>query len=143
MDAAVQRKWSESQDTNCKYKRIGPPHDGGYVMCENFITNSEALINLGIENRDNFGCDFTSYRKVPNLMYDCTSKIKPPCATNDDKNRFYHTCAGDVTEYQMHSFETLKDMVDRNNLTHKRISLKIDIEGAEMVALRHFPTEYL
>ena len=34
-------------------------------------------------------------------------------------------------------------MVDRNNLTDKRWTLKIDIEGGEFVAFRHFPTSYL
>ena len=34
-------------------------------------------------------------------------------------------------------------MIDRNGLKGKPISLKMDIEGAEMVALRYFPTSYL
>lgn len=76
-------------------------------------------------------------------MYDCTSKIKPYCNSNNDGNRFYRSCVGDITEYRLNSFETLKDMVDKNNLTNKHYSLKLDIEGAEMVALRHFPTSYL
>ena len=59
---------------------------------------------MGVEDRDDFGCQFSSYRKIPNYMYDCTSQIKPPCETNDGKSKFYRSCVGDITEYQMHSF---------------------------------------
>jgi len=30
------------------------------VMCKNFAKDSVALVNLGVEGRDNFGCGLTS-----------------------------------------------------------------------------------
>jgi len=29
-------------------------------MCKNFVNNSVALINLGVEGRDNFGCGLST-----------------------------------------------------------------------------------
>ena len=37
----LQRSTAEIQDTDCKYKRIGSEHDGGYVVCENHIAHRD------------------------------------------------------------------------------------------------------
>ena len=36
------------------------PNQGGYVLCKNFLAHSRALINIGVDGKDDFGCDLTS-----------------------------------------------------------------------------------
>jgi hypothetical protein len=76
------------KDTNCINKRYGDENDGGYVICENFIDRSKALLNLGIHGFDNFGCDLTSNHEMPNYQFDCTDEHQPGCDTNRNNNKF-------------------------------------------------------
>jgi hypothetical protein len=62
--------------------------DGGYVMCKNFASSAVALLNFGVEGRDNFGCDLTTALKIPNYQYDCTNNYQPQCLTNGNHNIF-------------------------------------------------------
>ena len=73
-----------------------------YTVCENFINKSKALVNLGVGLRDNFGCEFTSYNRIPNYLFDCTvdQQWGPVCPGNGNQNFAYETCVGDITEYQ-------------------------------------------
>lgn len=71
-----------SKDTSCIIGRFGSALDGGYLACENHFDKTEAVINLGIEGKDDFGCNFTTRFKVTNYQYDCTSSVAPICNTN-------------------------------------------------------------
>src|SRR5689334_15460099 len=42
---------------NCRLKRYGVPHDGGYLMCENLMGAATAAYSYGIDGRDDWGCD--------------------------------------------------------------------------------------
>src|SRR5262245_1954421 len=42
---------------NCRLKRYGEPHDGGYLMCENLMGAATASYSYGIDGRDDWGCD--------------------------------------------------------------------------------------
>jgi hypothetical protein len=131
-------------DTNCNIGRFGSVNDGGYLACENLFEKTEAMINLGIEGKDDFGCSFTTRFKVPNYQYDCTNSIAPVCHTNENRNRFLSVCLGDRTEVtSQHKYANLKDMIDSLGLRYKHISVKIDVEGAEWAGLRTLPFEYL
>jgi len=89
---------------------------------------SVALINLGVEGRDFFGCQLTTAFPMANYQYDCTNGQRPTCPTNNNTNYFSPSCLGDRTEKsQFTQFYSLKDVVDSRNLTHKRVTMKIDI----------------
>ena len=66
-------------------------------MCKNFIKDSKALINLGVEGRDNFGCGLTSHFLMPNYQYDCTNRNHPPCHGNAGRNVYASACLADVS----------------------------------------------
>ena len=55
--------------------------DGGYGYCKNFMTNTKAMINLGIdqEGTDIFGCDIIKRHWIPNFQYDCSADKRPTC----------------------------------------------------------------
>ena len=113
--------------TSCKLERFGDKKDGGYPICKNLITTSDALINIGIEARDNFGCAVTTYKKMPNYQYDCTKDYQPICNTNDNHNLYHKTCIGSKTETSdTHAFYTLEDMITLHDLDNRHIMLKID-----------------
>lgn len=122
--------------------RYGDYTDGGYVLCKNFLNNSEGLINLGVEGRDLFGCGISSEFRIPNYQYDCTNQIAPQCPTGF--NSFHAICLGERAQRSNNlQFYSLKNMVDASNLTRKHITMKIDVQGAEWYGLRSFPLEYL
>ena len=103
--------------------------DGGYVICRNFIEGrSVALINLGVEGRDSFGCEVSSRWNMPNYQYDCTNNRVPVCETNNHNNHFHSICLAQRAEKSVnYQLESLKDVIDNKGLTKKHILLKMDI----------------
>lgn len=125
-------------------RRYGNDHDGGYLLCENFVRTSEALINIGIRRVDEFGCSLTSRHPIPNYQFDCSDPVKPKCETNDGNDVYLKVCVSDRSEWtEEYNYASLKDMIDSNNLKGRHITLKIDAEGAEWVGLRSLPVAYL
>lgn len=120
-----------TQDTNCEFARFGDERtpDGGYVICKNFIDRSQGIINIGINGYDQFGCEVSSVKKIPNFQYDCTNPAQPYCPSNENNNRFSSICVGSVTERGASTFYTIEDMMKMSNMTDKHIFLKIDCEG--------------
>ena len=92
------------------------------------MKQSEALVNLGVEGRDNFGCGLTSAFKIPNYQYDCTNRNHPACGGNDGKNVYASSCLADVSEkFTTTTFTSLKDIIDNRGLKDKHVTMKIDI----------------
>ena len=77
-DQEINRMLKPYNDTNCDFVRIGNQpnqNDGGYLICKNAVNNIEAVVNLGINGEDQFGCDLTTLKKVPNHQFDCTNPV--------------------------------------------------------------------
>ncbi len=53
-------------------KRYGSKHDGGYVVWEPSITDSDFLLSFGVERNIRFEVSFLKKKKLPVLMYDDT-----------------------------------------------------------------------
>ena len=68
------------------------------MICENFLEKSEALVNIGIAGTDNFGCQVTTEKIMPNYQYDCTNPRAPFCQGNNNNNHFNLVCVGSVSE---------------------------------------------
>ena len=84
-------------DTNCILERMGNKNsDGGYAYCNNLMADTTALINLGIEGRDLFGCDIVRKHQIKNYQYDCTSTSKPQCQPYDHLNVYANSCIGTI-----------------------------------------------
>ena len=57
-------------------KRIGGNNDGGYVIDERNISNSDILIGLGMSDNWLFEEEFNSINPVPTYIYDRTVSLK-------------------------------------------------------------------
>ena len=57
-------------------KRIGGNNDGGYVIDERNISNSDILIGLGMSDNWLFEEEFNSINSVPTYIYDGTVSLK-------------------------------------------------------------------
>ena len=57
-------------------KRIGGNNDGGYVIDERNISNSDILIGLGMSDNWLFEEEFNSINSVPTYVYDQTVSLK-------------------------------------------------------------------
>lgn len=62
------------------------------------MDKTEALINIGINGSDNFGCQLSSDFGIPNYQYDCFNDQAPSCKTNRGLNHYENVCVGDRTE---------------------------------------------
>lgn len=115
------------QDTDCQYARYGHQNgDGGYLVCQNFIPGSKALINVGIRAFDEFGCQFSAAYNALNYQFDCTDEIGYRC-TGILQSYPNLVCLSDRSEWTpRYVYSSLKDMVDGNGLAGKRISIKLD-----------------
>lgn len=111
-------------DTEFNKVRIGPKHDGGYILLDEFIKKKNSLISLGVGNDIAFDLDFlkkNDYSKA--YLFDKTSNIK-----SKKKNLFFY-------KKNVSSFTSIKDkVIGINSLLkkfQKRIIFKMDIEGNE------------
>ena len=65
---------------------------------------------------------------MPNYQYDCTNGMQPSCDTNSNSNHFFSGCLGERTEKSpLHQFYSMKEMIDRSNLTGQNFILKMDV----------------
>lgn len=105
------------------------------------MKDAVAMINLGIDGTDDFGCDLSAKYNIPNYQYDCTNQIRPQCSKNRGNNIFEMACLSDRTETtKQWQYYSLEDMLVKHNLIHKHVVMKIDVDGAEWAGFRSFPT---
>ena len=116
-------------DTKFQKVRIGPKHDGGYILLNELIKKKTPLVSLGVGNDISFDIDYL--KKSVNskaYLYDKTSNIK-----SKNKNLFFY-------KKNVSAFSNKKAKnIAINNLLNKfkhKITLKIDIEGNEWCLLK-------
>lgn len=114
--------------------RIGNNHDGGYILNENIIKNTDRLISIGIGGEDNFELQWAEkFPNIPIEAYDGTYPCNNLCqkfADRINKNIFYvHHDVG-FQDKQI----PLNTIVD----SKKNVLLKIDIEGGEYTVFDSF-----
>jgi hypothetical protein len=119
---------------NCHMKRYGETHDGGYLMCENLMSEVRSAYSYGINGYDQWGCDISKELGVTVNEYDCFNASPPAC----DRGAlvFHEECIGDRAETREgRSFDTLNHQVVKNGDAGKHLVVKIDVEGAEWGSL--------
>jgi hypothetical protein len=128
--------------SNCRLERFGEPHDGGYLLCANLLSDVQAGYSYGINGYDQWGCDVSTKRRVPVHQYDCFDATRPVCSGGN--TIFHEECVGDSAfEQEGRLFDTMQSQVTKNADGGKRIVLKIDVEGAEWGAFLTAPDELL
>jgi hypothetical protein len=109
--------------------RLGRPHDGGYVLIDDFAAGSDVVISLGIG--DDVSWDLAmAERGLRVVMCDPTID-RPP--VSHPRFEFRRVRIGSADGPDATSLETL--LREQHGKGAGRIILKIDIEGAEWDAL--------
>lgn len=128
---------------NCTLKRVGGPHDSGYLMCDNLSEGVQSAYSYGIGIADDFGCEVSKRYSVPVHQYDCFDPGRPTC--QGGVAHFNNECIGPRPERDKRQrvFDTLKNQIAKNQDTGKRLLVKMDIEGAEWDSLLATPDAVL
>jgi hypothetical protein len=127
---------------NCTLARVGSANDGGYLMCENLLSNVAAGYSYGVGHNDDWGCDISRRYQVPVHQYDCFDPARPTC--DGGTFVFHNACLGPrAEERESRVFDTLGNQIKGNGHAGRQLVVKIDIEGAEWDALEAAPDELL
>ena len=100
------------------FKRLGSPHDGGYVIADD-ISSNDYVVSFGVEGNVDFEKDLNGYGCHID-MYDYSVDKTPIDIPN---SRFFKEKIGVSADST-----TLQECL---NKTNKDIFLKVDIEGSE------------
>ena len=100
------------------FKRLGSPHDGGYVIADD-ISSNDYVVSFGVEGNVDFEKDLNGYGCHID-MYDYSVDKTPIDISN---SRFFKEKIGVSADCT-----TLQECLDK---TDKDIFLKVDIEGSE------------
>jgi len=124
---------------NCTdhYVRVGRDNDGGYVMFDDFSSNSIAY-SFGINDDVSWDKDIAS-RNIDVFMYDHTIVRLP------EHNRRFHFFKNGITgsKPQQHC-KTMEEFVRENgHQNHNNLILKMDVEGCEWDFLQQVPSNVL
>ena len=100
------------------FKRLGSPHDGGYVVADD-LSSTDYVLSFGVEGNVDFEKDLSGYGCHID-MYDYSVDKTPIDIPN---SRFFKEKIGVSADCT-----TLQECLDK---TDKDIFLKVDIEGSE------------
>jgi hypothetical protein len=119
---------------NCNLRRYGSSHDGGYLMCENLVSNAQAAYSYGIDGRDEWGCEVSRQLQKVVHEYDCFNLTRPICERGTFQ--FHEECVGgEASVKEGRRFDTLSGHLARNGDSGKHLIVKMDVEGAEWASL--------
>ena len=125
---------------NCQFSRFGGRNDGGYLLCENLLSEAKSAYSYGIKGEDNWGCDVSAKYKLPIHQYDCFDTTRPVCAGAGVRFRFNEECIGSTRQdIDGKPFDTLTSQIFRNGDQNRKLVVKMDVEGAEWDSLLHTP----
>jgi len=123
----------DNTNSKIKFIRFGSKGDGGYVVPEIALQNSDALLGYGIASDISFEEGFSDLYNKPSYGFDCGAEsinIKNPlckfireCIASDS------TILGDQTSSGVISSFT--EQLNKLGLVGKNVFIKMDIEGAE------------
>jgi len=136
--------WAELQPvavSGCDLRRFGEDHDGGYLVCANWLDAVTAGYSYGINGYDGWGCEVATVTGKPVHQYDCFNTTVPSC---NAATTFHAECVGPRTEtIEGRPFGSLSQHLATNGDTGRRVVVKMDIEGAEWDTLLSAPDDVL
>ena len=135
-DLCFYRFLSPKKVVGKELKLIGPSHDGGYVLLDDF-KNVKIAYSIGIDHEISFD-EALAKKNIDVYMYDhIINRLQY-------KNKKFHWKKIGISGIRNKSNETktLKEMLEENeHLNEKNMILKIDVEFAEWDALLDTPEE--
>ena len=109
------------------------------LMSDYALSNADVLVSYGVGDDLTFENTYIKNMKKPVYAFDC-GVTNPPYAENGCN--FYSECietdtfiTEDKDNYKLKKVHTYKEMIDRLNLSDKKIFIKMDIIGAEKLAI--------
>lgn len=133
----LQRLFCVSAPTAGVFVRVGRPHDGGYLMLDDFAKH-EVAYSFGISDDVSWDRDM-AHRGLDVYMYDHTIAGLPE---QDDRFHWQKIGLAGVYDAAHPELETLEQILAENgHSTRRGMILKMDIEGAEWEVLRKCPSE--
>jgi hypothetical protein len=127
---------------NCQLERFGEVHDGGYLVCANLLGDVKAGYSYGISGYDKWGCDVATRLNVVTHQYDCFNTTVPTCERG--RTMFHPECvAGAARTEGGRPFDSIASQLEKNGDAGRRITLKIDVEGAEWESFEALPDDVL
>jgi len=120
-----------------KLIRLGKDYDGGYVVPEKAIDESDALFGYGIASDISFEDQFALKYDKLSFGFDCASNpVGIKNKIKSEKCKFIHECIGTdkyIYNNQKSSelVSTFSQQINKLGLNDKKILIKMDIEGAE------------
>ncbi len=120
-----------------KYSRFGRNYDGGYVMFDDFDSNSIAY-SFGIADDDSWESSIAN-KGIDVFMYDPTIKGLP-----NQNSKFHFEKLGITGSKRACNMRTMNEFILRNGHKGKKnLILKMDVEGAEWDFLNEVSEETL
>jgi hypothetical protein len=127
---------------NCRLKRYGGTHDGGYLLCENLLSGVRAAYSYGIGDEDEWGCQVSRRLGLSVHQYDCFTPTRPSC--KGGRFVFHDECVAARQETRdSRRFDTFAAQIAANGDAAKRLLMKIDVDGAEWESLLAAPDDLL
>ncbi len=116
--------------SNCTMKRFGHPNDGGYVLCENLMSQVQSVYSYGIDGRDEWGCDISRAYHLPVHQYDCFDPRRPVC--DGGQFHFHDECVGVApARLENRAYDSVANQLAKNGDAGKHLLVKMDVEHAE------------
>ncbi|MBQ6005207.1 MAG: FkbM family methyltransferase [Selenomonadaceae bacterium] len=136
---ALRKKLTVKKIVDKNFVRLGKPHDGGYIMVDNFNRRGGIAYSFGIA--DDVSWDWDMARRGYDIfMYDPTIDALP---YNHEKFHFFQEGILGI-EVKEKRLNTLENFIRRNGHEGKsNMILKMDVEGAEWSFLSTVTSETL
>ena len=111
--------------------RLGKDNDGGYLVNEHDVLNTEILIGLGVAEDWSFEEQFTNIKGCSLMAYDGSLNADKLAANADLRKRYLNFFSGNRGHVDKNIGIGIKDILFESVLTGEKTFLKCDIEGSE------------
>ena len=111
--------------------RLGKDNDGGYLINQQDILNTDTLLSLGIGEDWSFEEEFTGVKGCSLIAYDGSLSADKLAANADLRKRYLNFFSGNRGHVDKNIGIGIKDILFESVLTGEKTFLKCDIEGSE------------
>lgn len=111
--------------------RLGKDNDGGYLINQQDILNTDTLLSLGIGEDWSFEEEFTGVKGCSLIAYDGSLSADKLAANADLRKRYLNFFIGNKDHEDKNIGIGINDILFESVITGEKTFLKCDIEGSE------------